>query len=101
MSRPFLWSPEAEAAFLELKRRFASAPILIQPDRTRQFVVEVDASVGIRCLGRLQEPGIHPCRQTTELTPGQNKSFNQPTSGLLRPLLISRHPWSYLALDLA
>ena len=29
---------------MELKRRFSSAPVLIQPDPARQFVVEVDAS---------------------------------------------------------
>ncbi|XP_044217683.1 uncharacterized mitochondrial protein AtMg00860-like [Thunnus albacares] len=39
----FMWSPEAEATFKDLKSCFASAPILIQPDPVRQFVVEVDA----------------------------------------------------------
>ncbi|XP_042252426.1 uncharacterized protein LOC121886485 isoform X2 [Thunnus maccoyii] len=41
-STPLLWSPEAVAAFKDLKNPFASAPILIQP--AHQFVVEVDAS---------------------------------------------------------
>ena len=40
----FLWSPEAESSFNELKRRFTSAPVLTLPDSQRQFVVEVDAS---------------------------------------------------------
>ncbi len=40
----FRWSEAAEAAFTNLKSRFVSAPILIAPDPTRQFVVEVDAS---------------------------------------------------------
>ena len=40
----FSWTPEAGLAFQLLKERFSSAPILIQPDDTRQFVVEVDAS---------------------------------------------------------
>lgn len=31
-TRVFSWSPEASAAFLEHKRRFTEAPILIQPD---------------------------------------------------------------------
>ncbi len=39
----FRWSGAAEAAFTNLKSRFVSAPILIAPDPTRQFVVEVDA----------------------------------------------------------
>ncbi|XDV13693.1 hypothetical protein PO909_002052 [Leuciscus waleckii] len=44
----FRWSDTAEAVFANLKSRFSSAPILIAPDPSRQFVVEVDASeVGV------------------------------------------------------
>ncbi|KAI2653739.1 Transposon Tf2-9 polyprotein [Labeo rohita] len=40
----FRWSSAADSAFTNLKSRFVSAPILVAPDPTRQFVVEVDAS---------------------------------------------------------
>ncbi len=44
----FTWSEVAQNAFDHLKRLFTSAPILITPDPTRQFIVEVDASnVGV------------------------------------------------------
>ena len=43
-SLPFVWSEEAASAFLSLKGRFTSAPVLCYPDVSRQFVVEVDAS---------------------------------------------------------
>ncbi len=44
----FRWSEAADAAFSNLKSRFVSSPILIAPDPSRQFVVEVDASeVGV------------------------------------------------------
>ena len=47
-STPFRWSNTAETVFTNLKSRFISAPILVAPDPTRQFVVEVDASeVGV------------------------------------------------------
>uniref|UniRef100_A0A8C7WXH1 Gypsy retrotransposon integrase-like protein 1 n=1 Tax=Oryzias sinensis TaxID=183150 RepID=A0A8C7WXH1_9TELE len=43
-TKPFRWNPDAQAAFDTLKSLFSSAPILTQPDTTRQFIVEVDAS---------------------------------------------------------
>ena len=40
----FMWTPEAELAFAKLNGLFTSAPVLTQPDPSRQFIVEVDAS---------------------------------------------------------
>ncbi len=61
----FRWSSAAEAAFAKLKRRFVSAPILIAPDPTRQFVVEVDASeVGVGAVlsqRASSDDKVHPC----------------------------------------
>jgi len=39
----FICSEDAEKAFQELKNMFASAPVLHQPNPSRQFVVKVDA----------------------------------------------------------
>uniref|UniRef100_A0A4W5QYB6 Reverse transcriptase/retrotransposon-derived protein RNase H-like domain-containing protein n=1 Tax=Hucho hucho TaxID=62062 RepID=A0A4W5QYB6_9TELE len=62
---PFHWSPEAEAAFWELKHRFTSAPILTQPDPKLQFVLEVDASdTGVGAVLSQRSPSdqkLHPC----------------------------------------
>uniref|UniRef100_A0A3B3I4G6 Gypsy retrotransposon integrase-like protein 1 n=1 Tax=Oryzias latipes TaxID=8090 RepID=A0A3B3I4G6_ORYLA len=44
INHPFTWTTEAQQAFDKLKGLFLSAPILIQPDPSRQFIVEVDAS---------------------------------------------------------
>lgn len=41
---PFYWTPEAEVAFSELKRQLISSSILVHPDQSLQFIVEVDAS---------------------------------------------------------
>ncbi|KAG1953738.1 retrotransposable element [Pimephales promelas] len=61
----FRWSDAAEAAFAKLKGRFVSAPILITPDPSRQFVVEVDASeVGVGAVLSQRSPSddkMHPC----------------------------------------
>lgn len=62
---PFKWTNETDCAFLELKERFSSAPILIHPDASRQFVVEVDASdtgVGAVLSQRSSSDSkLHPC----------------------------------------
>lgn len=61
----FRWSSAAEAAFTRLKDRFVSAPILVTPDPSRQFVVEVDASeVGVGAIlsqRATSDDRIHPC----------------------------------------
>ncbi|KAF7657494.1 hypothetical protein LDENG_00026380, partial [Lucifuga dentata] len=64
-STPFLWSSQANKVFQNLKERFTSAPILTQPDPTRQFIVEVDASdVGVGAVLSQRSPvdhKVHPC----------------------------------------
>ncbi|KAG1944952.1 retrotransposable element [Pimephales promelas] len=61
----FRWSDSAEAVFTKLKGRFVSAPILITPDSSRQFVVEVEASeVGVGAVLSQRSPvddKMHPC----------------------------------------
>jgi len=42
--RQFEWTPETQAAFEELKKRFTSEPVLIMPDTTKPFQIECDAS---------------------------------------------------------
>jgi hypothetical protein len=61
----FRWSDTAEAVFAKLKSRFVSAPILVSPDSSRQFVVEVDASeVGVGAVLSQRsstDDKMHPC----------------------------------------
>lgn len=62
---PFIWSPEAEKAFTNLKLCFTSAPVLVHPDPSLQFVVEVDASdIGVGAVLSQRSPTdqkLHPC----------------------------------------
>ena len=63
-SNPFFWTPEAEDAFVALKRLFTTALVLIFPDPNRQFIVQVDASdtgIGAVLSQRSEEDQqIHP-----------------------------------------
>uniref|UniRef100_A0A4W5N4N7 ribonuclease H n=1 Tax=Hucho hucho TaxID=62062 RepID=A0A4W5N4N7_9TELE len=59
------WTKEATNAFIDLKERFTSAPILKHPDPSLPFIVEVDASdcgIGAVLSQRTGQPGkLHPC----------------------------------------
>ena len=47
----FEWDDRYEEAFLELKRRLTSTPILIVPDRGQRYTVYCDASrAGLGCV---------------------------------------------------
>jgi len=63
--RPYLWTPAASTAFAALKERFTTAPVLLHPDPSRQFVVEVDASdTGIGAVlsqRSVEDQKLHPC----------------------------------------
>lgn len=48
VKNPIVWTEECEMAFNTLKRQMCSGPVLISPDFTKVFIVQVDASaVGI------------------------------------------------------
>ncbi|KAL0146463.1 hypothetical protein M9458_058231 [Cirrhinus mrigala] len=59
------WTEEANRAFISLKERFTSAPILRHPDPNLPFIIEVDASdcgIGAVLSQRHGQPGkLHPC----------------------------------------
>ncbi len=59
------WTPSATEAFQRLKDAFISAPILIHPDPSKPFIVEVDASAtGVGAVLSQQQgtpTRLHPC----------------------------------------
>ena len=61
-NRKFEWTEQAQKAFVDLKSRLASRPILRPPDYNKQFMLAVDASqccVGA-CLFQVHEELEHP-----------------------------------------
>ncbi|XP_036820925.1 uncharacterized protein LOC118944680 [Oncorhynchus mykiss] len=61
----FMWFRAGDRAFRDLKHRFTTAPILVNPDPSHQFVVEADAS-DVRVGAVLSQRSaldlkLHPC----------------------------------------
>ncbi|XP_031668019.1 uncharacterized protein LOC116359314 [Oncorhynchus kisutch] len=57
-SNPVKWTEECEEAFMTLKKRLCSFPVLQTPDFKKRFLVQVDASaVGIGAVLAQGEPG--------------------------------------------
>src|SRR6218665_2277505 len=61
-NKQFVWSDACERAFLDLKSRLASQPILRSPDYSKQFCLAVDASQGAvgGCLFQITDGIEHP-----------------------------------------
>ncbi|KAI2649094.1 Transposon Tf2-9 polyprotein [Labeo rohita] len=77
-STPFKWTQKADRAFVKLKELFTSAPVLIQPDPFRQFIVEVDASdsgVGaILSQHSATDQKLHPYALSQQFVPEEEPS---------------------------
>lgn len=60
--QPITWTPEANQAFEEIKRRLTSAPVLASPDFTKPFFIQCDASnTGVGSVLYQESDGIdHP-----------------------------------------
>ena len=59
----FQWTPECQAAFIELKRRLTTSPVLAYPDFSRGFDLETDASIqgiGAVLAQQQKDEKLHP-----------------------------------------
>ena len=74
----FVWTPEAEESFRQLKERLSSAPVLAYPKFGEGFVLEVDASLqGLgACLSQADEKGhLHPIAYASRTLRGAEKRY--------------------------
>ena len=88
----FAWDEEAEAAFLDLKSRLASRPILRPPDFSRPFCIAVDASdvaVGA-CLFQEIDEVEHPIAYYSKKLNDHQKNYSVVEKEALALILATR-----------
>lgn len=80
-----LTSPMVPFCFTHLKKPFASAPILIQPNLSQPFVMEVDASdAGVGTVLPQQQGGkLHPCAYFSRCLYPAEKNYDMEDRELL------------------
>lgn len=95
---PFVWSQEAESAFLELKSALTSAPILACPDFTLPFSVHTDASdVGIGgMLTQIFDGEEHPIAYYSRSLNRQERNYSATEKEALAVVNVVEHFRPYL-----
>ncbi|GJW28081.1 putative reverse transcriptase domain-containing protein [Tanacetum coccineum] len=90
----YKWGPNQDEAFLTLRKKLSTAPILALPEGTYDFVVNSDASkvgLGIKSsIGQYVEK-CHICLQV--------KAGHQRPYGSLQPLEIPMWKWDHITTD--
>lgn len=94
-AKPFSWSPRAESAFLILKKHFSTAPILVQPDPTKQFIFEVDSGVRVVLSQRSSGDGkLHPCAFFSHKLSPAERNYDMGNRELLA-VKLALEEWRY------
>ena len=75
----FEWGAALQLAFNDLKACFISAPILIIPDKTKPFIVELDASLvatGAILMQQDSNGELHPCTYHSTSFTATERNYN-------------------------
>ena len=96
---PFNWTAECEAAFLSLKTRLVTPPVLAYPSFTKDFTLETDASIqGLGAvLSQVQEDGkLHPVAYASRALNPSEKNYGVTELETLAVVWAVTHFHSYL-----
>lgn len=96
---PFTWSPAVDRDLVDLRHRFTTAPILVHPDLSRQFVVEVDASdIGVGAIlhqQSAQDQKLHPYAFLFHRLNSAERNYDLGNRELL-PVKMELEEWRHL-----
>jgi hypothetical protein len=93
---PFIWTPETDAAFHNLKQALVSAPVLALPDFQKVFTVETDASDS--GIGAVLSQDGHPVAYISKALGPRTKGLSTYEKECMAVLLAVDQWRSYLQL---
>ena len=96
---PFDWTAECEAAFLTLKTRLVTPPVLAYPCFSKDFTLETDASIqGLGAvLSQIQEDGkVHPVAYASRALNPSEKNYSVTELETLAVMWAITHFHTYL-----
>ena len=96
---PLEWKQEQEDAFQELKQAVQKEPVLLQPDQTKPFEVEIDASnyaIGAMLMQKDEKGILHPVAYFSKSLNSAQRNYNVYNRELLGLVETCRHFRQYL-----
>ena len=95
----FNWTPQAEKAFMEIKKRFTQEPILCSFDVNKESIVETDASdtaIGATHLQKGSDGKLHPIAYFSKKMSPAEQNYNIYEKELLAIVEALKHWKIYL-----
>ena len=96
---PFEWKKEQEDAFQELKQAVQTEPVLLQPDQTKPFEVEIDASnyaIGAVLMQKDDKETLHPVAYFSKSLNSAQRNYDVYNRELLGLVETCRHFRQYM-----
>jgi hypothetical protein len=95
----WIWGKPEEKVFQELKQHICEEPVLIQPDQTKPFEVEVDSSNYVMGAGLMQKDNnrkMHPVAFFSKTMNEAQRNYNFYNRELMGVVEMCRHWRQYL-----
>lgn len=96
---PFVWIPDCQLAFMELKQLLTSAPVLSYPDFQKPFVLETDASgsgLGAVLAQRQEDHTVRPIAYASRSLQAHERNYGITELEGLGVVWALKHFRSYL-----